>query len=617
MSKELKNKISNILTGVSIESKIFGMVLIVVLIITTISLIVVRVSMTSTLTDQMEDRAKSVSSDIAARSTDLLLTHNIYGLQSLLSGVLSNYDDIEYIFLLDNKNEVLISSNNERSYTYQLINSNKPLATTTGLKTNNRIINTEKGPIIDAAAPILQDGIGTVRVGLRYDSLKEALNKVTVQMIITMIGVLSLSFIIVYGLTKIITYPITQLMILTKLVAKGDFSRKIKKYPNDEIGKLTAAFNEMVETLSNSEKERKKYILKMQTSNKELSLLNGISNHFEATEEIVIMLNKVVKDMVEQLHLSRVSINVELSGKRKIFEFYQKGCSKCDRGEQCTNLSAHLGFMIKEIFLTGKNDEKIGSMVICTQQELDITTLQILQSLANKLAIAIENYQLWMEVKKKEEIRQKLLKKIITLQEDERMRISRELHDETSHSLSSILIALKVLEENDYQQPYERINQIRTLVQNTLDEVHNLAWQLRPSVLDKFGLKVALERYMEEYYKINGILVDLYFNSNTERFSPEKETTIYRIVQEALTNVSKYAKAKNISVVIITVENSISIVIEDDGVGFDVDKLETKGSTVERLGILGMHERASILGGTLFIESEIGRGTSIHAKIPL
>jgi signal transduction histidine kinase len=221
------------------------------------------------------------------------------------------------------------------------------------------------------------------------------------------------------------------------------------------------------------------------------------------------------------------------------------------------------------------------------------------------------------ELRHKEEMRAQLLAKLICAQEEERKRISRELHDETSQSLTSLLVGLKVLEDStDSGQIRARTAGLRTLAARTLDEVHNLAVELRPGLLDDLGLASAINTYVREYARNLEIDVDLYVNGLGEvRLPSEIEATVYRIVQEALTNIARYAEAKNVSVVLRRRGSSLVTVIEDDGKGFDATRI-VDSPAEGKLGLFGMYERASIVGGRLSVESQQGIGTTIVLEVP-
>ena len=163
----------------------------------------------------------------------------------------------------------------------------------------------------------------------------------------------------------------------------------------------------------------------------------------------------------------------------------------------------------------------------------------------------------------------------------------------------------------------ERIDQLRTLALRMDDEVEHLSFELRPLALDDLGLGDALWRHLQEWSVLNNIEVDLHIQRLGHMRLPDfVETTIYRIVQEALTNIIKHAKATRVSL-IVERRNGLLIIIEDNGRGFDLDAMLHAPSADRRLGLMGMRERAELAGGHLDIETESGSGTTIYLHLPL
>ena len=205
------------------------------------------------------------------------------------------------------------------------------------------------------------------------------------------------------------------------------------------------------------------------------------------------------------------------------------------------------------------------------------------------------------------------LRRVVAGQELERRRLARELHDETGQALTSILLGLKHLEEtNSPESARAAAAELREQIVETLQSVRRLAVELRPSALDDFGLAPALERLAEAFGEQSGIAVDIQTNLDSQRLAPEVETALYRIVQEALTNVAKHAEATRVSIVVTRKASSVTAVIEDDGQGFGAG-----GGTGEGLGLVGMKERVGLLGGRLALESTEGAGTTVVAEVPV
>jgi signal transduction histidine kinase len=231
--------------------------------------------------------------------------------------------------------------------------------------------------------------------------------------------------------------------------------------------------------------------------------------------------------------------------------------------------------------------------------------VRIAEIFAGRAAVAVELSQ---------RVARDALQRVVTAQELERRRLARELHDETGQALTSILLSLRTVEEaEDEQELRAAVGEVRELVRSTLQDVRQLAVELRPKVLDDFGLVAALERLTQSFGEQTGISVHFQQNWPTsDRLPAEIETALYRIVQESLTNIVKHARATSVSVVLTRKDDSVSVVVEDDGVGFEPHRAREDG-----IGLVGMRERVALLGGRLAIESRPGAGTTFVAEVPL
>lgn len=214
----------------------------------------------------------------------------------------------------------------------------------------------------------------------------------------------------------------------------------------------------------------------------------------------------------------------------------------------------------------------------------------------------------------RERLREQYINGVIAAQENERKRIARELHDSTSQSLTSVLVGLQNIKSvKNKLEAEQQTDELRTIITATLDEIRNISWQLRPGALDDLGFVSAVENYVQNYQSRYHIPVEIVSTGLCNRLEPEVETSIYRIIQEGLTNIVRYAQASSVSLILQFKDSKLKIVIEDDGVGFDpVATLQNSKS----LGLQGIRERASLLGGSLTIESQPGQGTSLYIEIP-
>jgi signal transduction histidine kinase len=205
-----------------------------------------------------------------------------------------------------------------------------------------------------------------------------------------------------------------------------------------------------------------------------------------------------------------------------------------------------------------------------------------------------------------------LSKRLVNTEERERRAISRELHDEVGQSLSALLVDVENLAGTSAEDSVfrEGLRNIKTLAENCVNEVRNIALLLRPSMLDDLGLVAALEWQAREVSKRTGMLVETVEENVSDKLPEEHKTCVYRIVQEALNNCSKHAYAKNVRVVVRQQPGHLHLSIEDDGKGFDPN-------LARGLGLIGMNERVSQLGGVLKVDSDRVRGTRLQVDLPL
>jgi signal transduction histidine kinase len=211
-----------------------------------------------------------------------------------------------------------------------------------------------------------------------------------------------------------------------------------------------------------------------------------------------------------------------------------------------------------------------------------------------------------------ERVARDTVRRVVAAQEAERRRLALELHDETGQALTSILLGLKAIGAAKTAEDAARAEaDVRILVVQALQDVRALAVELRPSALDDFGLGPALERLAQTFAERSGIETSVEATLDS-RLPAEIETTFYRVVQEALSNVVKHAGATRVSVLVTRRGGSVVAMVEDDGVGFATDDVRE-----DALGLLGMRERLALVGGTLEIESRDGAGTTVAAQVPV
>ena len=223
------------------------------------------------------------------------------------------------------------------------------------------------------------------------------------------------------------------------------------------------------------------------------------------------------------------------------------------------------------------------------------------------VASARDRADLHARLAARERDRARLLAAVLHAQEEERSRIARDLHDQIGQSLTALLLGLET--GKDAGVPGERAR-LKGLATQALEEVSRIALALRPSLLEALGLEAALRQYARDLATHGGVQVEV--TVALPRLSRQVETVLYRVAQEALTNVVRHAHAHAASVVATATSRQVDLVVEDDGMGFDERALEPG----MRLGLEGMRERVELVGGTLRVESAPGAGAAVYARIP-
>jgi signal transduction histidine kinase len=213
-----------------------------------------------------------------------------------------------------------------------------------------------------------------------------------------------------------------------------------------------------------------------------------------------------------------------------------------------------------------------------------------------------------------DERRSLLLRRVLSVQEDERRRIARELHDQTTQQLTVLGLQLDAAARDTAAA---NLGPSRELVNTMIDDLHRLIYDLRPSILDDLGLLAAIRSFARTHLEPKGITVHCEFPDAIPELDPDATTAVYRVIQEALTNVMRHARADAVQLACAVSEGALTIEVEDDGVGFDPGRMSSPRLTGEGLGLLGMRERLALLGGRLVIDAAPGSGTRVLVSVPI
>ncbi len=267
------------------------------------------------------------------------------------------------------------------------------------------------------------------------------------------------------------------------------------------------------------------------------------------------------------------------------------------------------------------NTELRGRLVVGYHQPHKFVDREIgvMLSMAEKLSIALSSGELYEDLLKREKELELLSGARVQAQEEERRRISREIHDGLGQLLTAIKLNLEILEDSlpTQEDAGKRIGEVKQLLDSVLKEAREISYNLMPSVLDDFGLGPGLQSLCEQFSKRTGLKVSFHEHGLEERLAPDVEIGLYRIVQEALNNVAKHAEAKEVEVQLVRHANRLRMTIEDDGKGMDTGLPARKPSGSGGTGLVSMRERAASFSGSFLIDSTPGNGTLINVEIPM
>ncbi len=262
----------------------------------------------------------------------------------------------------------------------------------------------------------------------------------------------------------------------------------------------------------------------------------------------------------------------------------------------------------------------IASPIIDNQGNT-VAVIELMRDVTEARKIELRIVELHQELKEKDRIRGELLCQTFFIQEEDRKRIARELHDETSQTLASLAANLEAVAgmlPTDQDKAKAELRKIQALSIHILDDITKLIYELRPSLLDDLGLIAAIHWLADNKLEKAGITVNFKISGRVTRLPTRIETTLFRVIQEAVHNIIKHAHARNVIIVLDFKKSTIRARIKDDGRGFDVKEAMSSKDRPRGLGLLGMKERVELTSGELAIRScSSGNGTEINIKIPL
>lgn len=418
-----------------------------------------------------------------------------------------------------------------------------------------------------------------------------------------------------------ITAPIGKLADTAEQIADGALSITADVEQDDELGTLARSFNRMTERLRQARDQLEQRVEQrteeLARANARLLTENSARIRTERVVEVERNKLKRILDAIEDgVYIVNQRYEVEYANPTLEREFGPIGGQMCyaylhGRAQPCPwcpNEQVWQGATVRR-----EEDRPDGR-----SYEVYDRLLANADGTRSKLAIFHEvtgHKQAQAEILQRNRELAILSRQLVEIQERERHHISRELHDETSQALTSLMLRLGMLERDMHQgvATVERVAELKRMLEEVLGGLHRLASDLRPPSLDHVGLVAALRQYVERLSGMHDLAVEFgALGLEQERLPHDMEITIYRIVQEALMNIVRHARATHAEVIVERRPDRVRVIVEDNGCGFDMATSLYSG----RLGLLGMRERAEMLGGRLVVDSSLGAGTTVLMEVP-
>ena len=444
-------------------------------------------------------------------------------------------------------------------------------------------------------------------------------------------------------LSYLLARPILSLKEMAQQVANGNSNARAPVWARDEIGELAIAINTMTDHLVEAQRN-------LERRNRSLDAINQVAIAGNQQNEIHDVLYGILQNILSVMRLKTGWIflrdpeknffhlaswyGIEESEAQKYLDILNDSPCTCHQEliQNRSNISVeiHNCNRLATLKLTNVEKSHVTIPLIAREQQLGVINLlcdkkfaispedlELLSSIGSQVSEIVANAWLHLKLVEKEAARKMLLRSLVEAQEDERKRLARELHDGAGQTLTGLLVRLKTMEkkvvlphaQNDLQT-------MQSLVSETIEQIRTLAHQLRPAALEQFGLTLALEALVKQVSENDGLEATCQCNVNNNEVPDEIEAVLYRIAQEGVTNILRHAHCSHVSLIVEKNLHGVSMVIDDDGVGFDPSALGMDDGK-RHLGLISMRERAEILGGTLDVYTAPGKGTTIQVQVPI
>lgn len=474
---------------------------------------------------------------------------------------------------------------------------------------------------------------------LRPEQVEAAMQAGARSVLLVTVIAAGVSILLSSGLMFLLTWPILELKKTADQVRSGDLGRRAPVRGRDEIGQVAESFNRMVDELLRIQHELKR-------SNQQLGAICHVASSVGRGLELSSVLEAALGSTLEVAGLESGWIHL-LDPQTGQFHLASAARPPADVAADHSfptdeNCSCQEALMSSEDWArpalrtcqrltrrtSGQPVEHLSVQLKARGMELGMLNLlwtrasqpseeqlDLLEALGTQVSEAIANARLHTDLHNKEAGMETLLNALTNAQEDERAAISAELHDGAGQELTSILLRLKALEsQEDGKALRSGIGDLCVAQSNAIEQLRSLSHQLRPPDLEQLGLGPTLYNLATEMLGQSGVTVGFESNLNGQRLDSTIEITLYRIAQEALTNITRHAQASEVKLSVQLREPRLRLVIEDNGVGFDPDQLGSSG--VAHIGLASIQERAERLGGAFFVRTSPGEGTQLIVSVP-
>jgi signal transduction histidine kinase len=454
-------------------------------------------------------------------------------------------------------------------------------------------------------------------------------------------GLVGFTFLLALGtlsvlLGRFVLDPLSDIVSTVRRVSLGDYGARSSVQTSDELGMLASAFNDMSGRIEYFTRQQSAQI---EDLTRRLSTLTIFSRSLAEAVDLGAALCEAASVFREIVRADACGIYRTEGEQGALMASAGETPLLAGQGEQMVQRAAALGrpvsypggpAEVQETAPSGAGlavpvrtkERTFGGLLVVRGEAVafEAADLTLFTTVAGHLATALENLRLYNEVKDKERLRGELLSRLIHAHEEERFRIARELHDQVSQSLTGLTMSLTAAEEGASADPARAraaLTTIRDVAEGTLEEVRKIIFDLRPTLLDDLGLIPAVRHYARTLLEAQGMEVRFQAAGfGQQRLPSAVETTVFRVAQEAITNVARHSRAHVVTIAVTLQEGIVRLQVADDGIGFDAPAL-LASSGRRRLGIAGMEERVTLLGGRLEIRSSPGAGTTVTMTVPV